>query len=307
MSSEQNDLRTFGIAFLFYQQLLANMSPEERLEANRQAISEWIVIYVLSLRQQLENENCQNRDELLIALNAAENVQAAISQGFSGWTLCNDYRNYLNQFVSNNQVPALLVSADDNEDHVVSSSSLSTLPSQQMMSNQLLSAILENNPATNHQEFDSIDHANNSSISFHVRSRSTNCPGCGKFCHSQMALCSHLFHNHQGEKLFECDECQRRFSRPASLTQHKRRMHRSLRCQNCGRGYESVNGYKMHRRVRQILMECRLCAQNFASRCLLEVHYQAEHSEALIHQCPQCNERFLFPLVLRNHIRNLHS
>jgi len=107
-----------------------------------------------------------------------------------------------------------------------------------------------------------------------------------------------------GEKHYECEGCQKKFSSKRGLTTHHRGKHgiRPFMCDICGKSFASKSiltdhGY-IHSNERSFV--CTICNKTFRQKCTLRRH-MSRHSGIKPHSCNLCGKSFLTKGELREH------
>lgn len=133
------------------------------------------------------------------------------------------------------------------------------------------------------------------------------CHICPRSFDRQYSLQRHVV-LHKGEKKYECDECQARFSLPFNLNRHKKRVHNVdpegtyTRCATCRLWFEVAGAYRVHLfshhpdKNKQNLTVHDALAQEGRN-----VEEEIPAGEEMKFQCPQCENQYDTWLELVNH------
>lgn len=112
---------------------------------------------------------------------------------------------------------------------------------------------------------------------------------------------------HMTEKPFNCDICQKNFSRKMGLITHLK-THLGLKefeCKYCGKLFTQNGNLKIHERIHTSNhpYKCSHCSKAFAQKGHMHLHVRTNHTHEKPFQCPQCTWRCTDKQSLNVHIR----
>ena len=100
---------------------------------------------------------------------------------------------------------------------------------------------------------------------------------------------------HTGDKPYECDVCNKRFSHSSTLVTHERTHtgHKPYECDVCQKKFSCSGNLTRHKRThtRNKLYECDICKKRFLHSGHLDKHKKT-HAGDKPYECHVCNKRF---------------
>ncbi|PXF48773.1 hypothetical protein BWQ96_01329 [Gracilariopsis chorda] len=114
-------------------------------------------------------------------------------------------------------------------------------------------------------------------------------------------------------KLFECEQCFKRFTQRADVRKHKKTVHekaRDFHCEECSlsfgeRGNLNKHVRSIHRKERNFL--CDQCPASFPFRNGLTEHQRMKHSDDRPFECTRCPASFKKKSHLQRHTTVVHK
>ena len=105
------------------------------------------------------------------------------------------------------------------------------------------------------------------------------------------------------ERLFQCDECGKRFTRQGGLHLHKK-IHSDIRfeCDKCGKKFVQKSQLTVHMKVHNNQKDfvCNICNKSFVQKTGLEIHIRY-HTDERPYGCDDCPMRFHQIPALQRH------
>ncbi|XP_060093976.1 zinc finger protein 436-like [Heteronotia binoei] len=128
---------------------------------------------------------------------------------------------------------------------------------------------------------------------------------CRKYFRYRPQLLVHQ-KTHTAQRLFECAECGKRFSRSWNLQQHQKahRQKKIFECPECGRTFNRNSSLQDHQRIHtgEKPFGCLECGKRFRHSSTLQSH-QRTHTGEKPFECSQCGKRFSHSSRLQSHQR----
>ena len=110
--------------------------------------------------------------------------------------------------------------------------------------------------------------------------------------------------NHLVDKPFQCNSCQKCFSRPHSLREHVK-IHNGIKpfqCEHCSKDFRTSKEWTQHVRIHtgERPFECKICKKTFVRSQGLKEH-ETVHTKEKPYQCKVCEKSFTTNSTLRTH------
>ena len=141
----------------------------------------------------------------------------------------------------------------------------------------------------------------------------TICSICNKKLSSKSAKDEHEATVHMGMKRFQCDLCEKRFTRATFLYGHKRSHHSSLKlkCDKCQMTFSFIQSLREHQgqcgksEGERTKHKCPQCDACFTTRRGAKLHETSSHGTAM-HVCDKCGKLYRYKTSLRKHKKEKH-
>lgn len=134
---------------------------------------------------------------------------------------------------------------------------------------------------------------------------------------------------HQGERPYQCDQCDRKFRTACNLGAHKKLKHertshsgeKVFTCDECGAGFSQACNLGIHKKKKhsnsgpppgEKNFVCNICDARFSEACNLGAHKKIKHTEEsekgqTVFECNICHAKFYRECNLAGHKRRKHS
>eukprot|EP00092_Neocalanus_flemingeri_P036870 GFUD01040132.1.p1 GENE.GFUD01040132.1~~GFUD01040132.1.p1 ORF type:complete len:761 (+),score=93.35 GFUD01040132.1:160-2442(+) len=160
---------------------------------------------------------------------------------------------------------------------------------------------------------------------YHIHEKQNDCVCliCGQNIKTSSNLKRHLAEKHkvinsdkaleetQPKNVFNCDVCNKLFSRRGNLDAHKiiHSGYKKHKCDKCGKQYSTVSNLNQHLQVHtdhQKEFQCNECQKTFLTKSNLERHVQGVH-EHRIFSCDFCDKEYTRSDYLKAHKNKYHK
>jgi len=134
------------------------------------------------------------------------------------------------------------------------------------------------------------------------------CPQCSRPSFSSLqALRGHMMVIHEGQRLYQCEVCARKFSQKIAKNNHLL-CHMGVRnfsCSYCPRRFRTKHGANIHMMLHtnKKPFECAICNHSFTRLQALSKHNLTHFPSEKPYNCSECGTRFQHLYNLRLHLR----
>ena len=112
------------------------------------------------------------------------------------------------------------------------------------------------------------------------------------------------------EGRYNCDKCEKSFTRKSDLTRHIQSVHDKIRynCNQCNKSFSEKGTLQKHIKSahEKVRYNCKKCDKSFSRKTYLKAHIQAEH-ENVRYNCDKCEKSFSQKTDLNRHIKSVHE
>jgi uncharacterized Zn-finger protein len=142
------------------------------------------------------------------------------------------------------------------------------------------------------------------------------CNDCGGSFLFKSQLQSHINAVHQKIRPFECDQCQKTFSRKYNLNLHIqsncKNLKKKYKCNECEKSFEKKKYLKrhvdrIHLKIKPLRFICDECEAPFEEKKCLEHHTNKVHLNLKPYECDLCNRAFFIEASLKKHRKAFHK
>lgn len=142
--------------------------------------------------------------------------------------------------------------------------------------------------------------------SIHISDHDNSCHLCGKSGFSTKGNLKRHLKAHNGEKPFQCDVCETKFTEKKSLKIHLRKHtgEKPYKCEKCDKVFSQTGVLKLHMAIHneKRKFECQKCDKTFRQRSQLNLHVM-RHEGVKNLGCSKCDAKFLTKGDLERHFR----
>ncbi|XP_043676717.1 zinc finger protein 436-like isoform X2 [Vespula pensylvanica] len=153
-------------------------------------------------------------------------------------------------------------------------------------------------------------------IVIHWKCESYTCINCGSTFRDKKSLNKHRYTTHVNRNIYKCDTCDTYFSRNYHLKRHKMQsgchgdIRKTFDCQVCQKVFTRKDNLREHLRThagapQRQKKPCKYCSKEFFTTQQLIIHERLHTGERPV-QCDLCPKTFLSSLALKKH-RRVHT
>ena len=136
-----------------------------------------------------------------------------------------------------------------------------------------------------------------------------NCDKCEKSFSRKFDLSDHVRVVHENIR-HNCDKCEKSFTRKTNLNEHIQAVHENVRysCDGCEDSFSQKKNLNEHlRNVHEnVRYSCNICEKSFSLKNYLRKHIRNVH-ENVRHSCDKCEKSFAWKTNLNEHLRIVHE
>ena len=144
------------------------------------------------------------------------------------------------------------------------------------------------------------------------------CNDCGGSFLFKSQLQSHLNEVHLKLRPYECDQCQKTFSRKYNLNLHIEtqsncnNLKKKYKCNECDASFEKTKYLKahvnrIHLKIKPLKFICHECEAPFEVKKCLEHHTNKVHLNLKPYECDLCKKAFFIEASLKKHRKAFHK
>ena len=111
-----------------------------------------------------------------------------------------------------------------------------------------------------------------------------------------------------------CDICGFTTSRSGGMNTHKKAVHEKIHnfvCHICAKPFYEKNNFNIHminaHGIGERKFKCDKCDKSFATKYILNKHYESHHARTTLYQCDQCPKTFWLKSYLDTHVKMMHE
>lgn len=140
-----------------------------------------------------------------------------------------------------------------------------------------------------------------------------NCNQCNKSFSRKDNLNTHIKSVHLKEKKYHCDQCDKSFGQKSKLNVHIKTVHlkqKEFNCKYCDKSFGQKCNLKVHIKtvhLKQKDFNCEHCNYSCGQQVHLNIHINSVHLKQKVFNCDQCEYCCSVKGNLNNHIKLIHE